>query len=62
MATLKEKLAEVEDARELLGNSYEVTKQQVIASFVRTHSGNNFMTWALETDIVILFFYYAFVT
>jgi len=48
MTTLKEKLEEIEAAKELLGDAYEATRQRVIDSFVGT-TGNDFVTQALGT-------------
>ena len=48
MTTLKEKLEEVEAARELLGDAYEATRQRAIDSFMGT-TGNDFVTWVLGT-------------
>ena len=51
MTTLKEKLEEVEAAKELLGDAYKVTRQRVIDSFVGI-TGNNFVTRALGIECV----------
>jgi hypothetical protein len=48
ITTLKEKLEEVEAAKELLGDASEATRQRVIGSFVGT-TGNDFVTRALGT-------------
>jgi hypothetical protein len=46
MATLKEKLNQLEEAKHLLGDRYEALKQQIIDSFVKgpAPTGNDFVT------------------